>query len=380
MATIERLPGDALDEILWRVERWVARLTCGALRKRCARAHRNSARSALGSPERCRLALELGMPADWVWRGVLRNGNLRMVEWADSAGYALCKKSSESTAIAAAAGYLHTLGWLRSRGFASDERTTTAAARAGQLGALKWCVALGCAVDDDDAAVAAAQMGRVETLEWLWCLGRLTYGSLVRATAAAAGGGHLEMLRWALERGWPFDESACRAAASAGRLDILKWLRRVADCEWDAETIEVGIHMGHARLVKWAASRGCEPDEWACAAAAANGDLGLLRWLRTELGCAMDESTCAAAARGGFLHVLKWARAHGCAWDGATLCGARAGSHFGVLEWARAHGCPRNFLGCRRCTGWCTALNFIAVLAVYWTVIALPTWISGCGS
>ena len=40
-----------------------------------------------------------------------------------------------------------------------------------------------------------------------------------------AADGHLELLRWAHERGYGWDKSACDNAARGGHLEVLKWLR-----------------------------------------------------------------------------------------------------------------------------------------------------------
>ncbi len=52
-----------------------------------------------------------------------------------------------------------------------------------------------------------------------------------------------------------------------------------------------------------------------CRAAAENGHLGLLQWIRRQC-CPWDKWTCSLAAKNGHLEVLKWAREQGCPWDG----------------------------------------------------------------
>ena len=41
----------------------------------------------------------------------------------------------------------------------------------------------------------------------------------------AAGGGHLEVLKWGRENGCPWDKDTCACAAIGGHLEVLKWLR-----------------------------------------------------------------------------------------------------------------------------------------------------------
>jgi len=48
----------------------------------------------------------------------------------------------------------------------------------------------------------------------------------------AAGGGHLEMLKWLRSEGCPWDEYICNAAAYCGHLEMLEWLRSEGCPEW----------------------------------------------------------------------------------------------------------------------------------------------------
>ncbi len=41
--------------------------------------------------------------------------------------------------------------------------------------------------------------------------------------AEAAGGGHLEILKWARANGCEWDSETCESAARGGHLDVLKW-------------------------------------------------------------------------------------------------------------------------------------------------------------
>ena len=41
----------------------------------------------------------------------------------------------------------------------------------------------------------------------------------------AAGGGHLDVLKWARAHGAPWDESTCWRASKDGHLELLQWTR-----------------------------------------------------------------------------------------------------------------------------------------------------------
>ena len=85
--------------------------------------------------------------------------------------------------------------------------------------------------------------------------------------------------------------------------------------------------------------------EVTCTEAAADGDLGALKWLRAK-GAAWDEKTCSVAASGGHLEVIKWAREHDCPWDATTCKSAAHGGHLEVLTWARDNGCQWGSWAC----------------------------------
>ncbi|KAL6053844.1 Ankyrin repeat-containing domain [Balamuthia mandrillaris] len=71
-----------------------------------------------------------------------------------------------------------------------------------------------------------------------------------------------------------------------------------------------GCKGGHLEVLKWARERGCPWDTWTCIRAAEGGHLEVLQWAR-ERGCPWDSRTCAYAAGGGHLEVLKWAICNG---------------------------------------------------------------------
>jgi len=73
-------------------------------------------------------------------------------------------------------------------------------------------------------------------------------------TYAAAFGGHLDVLNWALEHGWPWDQTTCATAAEGGQQEVLKWARQ-HDCPWDQRTCEAAIQAG--TVLQWARDHGC---------------------------------------------------------------------------------------------------------------------------
>ena len=58
-------------------------------------------------------------------------------------------------------------------------------------------------------------------------------------------------------------------------------------------------------------------------------------------GCEWNEGACEAAAANGRLEALRWLRERGAPWEPATIARvARKGGHEEVLRWAAENGCP----------------------------------------
>jgi len=91
-----------------------------------------------------------------------------------------------------------------------------------------------------------------------------------------------------------YQRPTCHAAARNGHLDVLKWLRsRDPPCPWN---------------------------EWTCLRAAENGHLDVLKWLRSQdPPCPWDHMASHAAAGKGHLDVLKWLVDNGCPYYGQIL-------------------------------------------------------------
>jgi len=92
-------------------------------------------------------------------------------------------------------------------------------------------------------------------------------------------------------------------------------------------------------LEKLVDHRQCELTAGACSAAAKNGQLGALTWLRSR-GCPWDGDISYCAAKGGHLEVLQYAHEHICLWDSQSCRYAAMGGHLEVLRYAHEHGCP----------------------------------------
>ena len=98
-------------------------------------------------------------------------------------------------------------------------------------------------------------------------------------TCSRGGGRYPEVLQWARGR-CPWDERTSQAAAGEGHLEVLKWAHQ------DSAVGRTGVRARRREGI------------WRC-------------WWARENGCPLGADTCANAARRGDLEMLRWARQNG---------------------------------------------------------------------
>lgn len=76
----------------------------------------------------------------------------------------------------------------------------------------------------------------------------------------ASRSGHLDILKWAREKGCPWDHMTCRAAAEGGHSEVLQWARQNG-CPWDSSTTRAAAREGHLSLLQWARANDCPWDD-----------------------------------------------------------------------------------------------------------------------
>jgi hypothetical protein len=139
---------------------------------------------------------------------------------------------------------------------------------------------------------------------------------------------------------------ACAAAAENGQLGALVWLRS-RGCPWNYLMTCRAAYGGHLEVLRYAHEHGCPWGIATCYRAAEGGHLEVLRYAH-EHGCPWDSYTCWCAAEGGHLEVLRYAHEHGCPWDCEICERAADGGHLEVLRYAHEHGCPWDYDTCER--------------------------------
>ena len=239
-----------------------------------------------------------------------------------------------------------------------DASVCAAAAAGGHVGLLQWLQQHQCqrAALDVSVCKAAAEAGHLAVLRWLRPYVLLRKRGCLTIVAGNAAGvskiimvtaiqhGHLEIVQWLHGhmdgKGPPCLHYAdfCLAAAEYGQLDVLKWLGSQGRASGPA-FITAAARNGHVATLQWMRSEyGDRYDELVFNVALQHGQLAPLQWLRAlGLRPSGDEGWCClAAARAGHLDVLKWLRSQGHPWaKGVCLKIAEMQGHTAVAEWIR---------------------------------------------
>jgi len=164
----------------------------------------------------------------------------------------------------------------------------------------------------------------------------------------------------------------CEKVARTNKLELLKWAREEKKCEWDGRTINTAAYHGNREMVKYCIANECRIDEYACANAALNGHLEILKYLREEAKAPWDRHTANWATLTGHLHILEYLverkfdkyDAYACyyaavnghldclkylretakaPWDSEAVEGAHENNHLECLQYLLDNNCPLPF-------------------------------------
>jgi len=144
--------------------------------------------------------------------------------------------------------------------------------------------------------------------------------------------------------------------AAKGLLDMMKWLVKATKYESiDEWTCVAAAQEGQLEALKWLKEHGRDMNEWVCWTAARNGHLEVLKWARENgaswdlKSSAKDNIRCDASGRqpvplcsiaqSGHLDVLKFAIDCGGVFHPKTCEDAARGGYLDILKWARENGC-----------------------------------------
>ncbi|KAL6051405.1 Ankyrin repeat domain-containing protein [Balamuthia mandrillaris] len=269
-------------------------------------------------------------------------GHLTVLQWLRGVG---CCWDAWTCASAARGSHLAVLQWARAQGCPWNEDTCTQAAATGQLHVLQWARANGCNWNEDRVVEQAVCNGyislRVEVdqsaregrgrrsggARWRRDLEELTFCSGCgvmdeKICDTAARNGHWEVVKWAKNNGCPFNgQRVSFYAAKIGNLEMLQW------------SLALLVQSGE-RVYCWNQVKVC------CIAAAAEGHLEILKWLKENSKDKWDEELLFSnAAENGHLPVLQWLQRNGnLRWNERTFKEAILSGQLEVLKWADEEG------------------------------------------
>jgi hypothetical protein len=144
-------------------------------------------------------------------------------------------------------------------------------------------------VDVSKLKWAVWQCTSISTLEWVW--NNMPWGKK-------------------FEDGDVIDQAwFCSGVAQTNKLEFLKWAREVKKCEWDEWTIKAAAAIGNLEMLKYCFSNECPCDEEeSCKQAAVGGHLDCVRFLfdKVKPSRETEEKAAVQAACGGHLGIVKY--------------------------------------------------------------------------
>ncbi|KAG5181340.1 hypothetical protein JKP88DRAFT_196005 [Tribonema minus] len=188
------------------------------------------------------------------------SGNVELLRWLHAGG---CPWDDHASRMAAIEGHIEVLEWLRTAGAPMALNACDVAYDCDEDEAFEWAYEHGLPVAAK-TEIEMVERDDVSRLEWLRARGHAT----------------------------AWDERSCAAAAFAGDLTTLALLHttcRATGGGHDAEVCAAAAAGGHSDVLRWARGEGCAWDERVCAEARVNGHLDVLRWAVGE-GCPCGEA------------------------------------------------------------------------------------------
>ncbi|CAL6305957.1 unnamed protein product [Bathycoccus prasinos] len=126
---------------------------------------------------------------------------------------------------------------------------------------VKYCVAKKCPIYEYTCACAAGG-GHLEVLKYLHEEVKAPWDFLTATWAARNG--HLHILEYLVERKFDkYNERACERAAENGHFDCLKYLHETAKAPWDSEAVYYAHEKNHPECLQYLLDNNCPlPRDW----------------------------------------------------------------------------------------------------------------------
>lgn len=249
------------------------------------------------------------------------------VKWLVATGFPWCRFT---TSAAAKHGNLELIKWALRNGCEWCPKTTAKAAKHGHFELIKWCIGTHhsrttkkqiCEWSPDTTS-KAAQANRKDIIIWAlqngadWC-NNTAYN--------AARYGHLELLQWCLDEGWPSYVSVSDAMRSLSHEDI------VATCPKLMLLTEAAAMGGHLNIIQYCRRRGIPWSTHTTKWAATHTDVEIVKWCH-ENGCKWDYNTLEYIATDA-LNTAKWCIENGCPKHHKTISTLMFDHEIDAISW-----------------------------------------------
>ncbi len=260
--------------------------------------------------------------------------SVAVLAWMASKGYLKSRDYDCIIHEGARAGHQRVLAWCQFHTNISAAASAGAAA-GGQLELIRLLRIWGCPFDESVTALAAKH-GHSHIL--LWAIqNECPLAPNLGAIAVRAGRLYLalELNRHGVE----LNAKACEAAAARGSLHDLKALREHG-APWDDMTTMAAVKSGKLEILQYALKKGCPAHPLLCSKAAITGRLHILAWAHESAGLPIGQNTLAHAALGGHIDIMDWLFARGCGLSVGVFRIAATGSYIAALQWLHIRMCP----------------------------------------
>lgn len=158
--------------------------------------------------------------------------------------------------IAAENGWLDLLMWAQNNEYPHDCRTFLLASEHGHLSILKWSFDNGLQEEwVPRMSTIAAKNGHLEIVKLLFTISPHLCNEWTCSYAAMFG--HIEILKWLINNGCPYDEFTYKYAAQFGYLEILKWIREKEQAVWNRSICWNALESKNIEILKWLKGNGC---------------------------------------------------------------------------------------------------------------------------
>lgn len=183
------------------------------------------------------------------------SGNLELVKFLREKHYSLRYQAYEQAALG---GHIHILEWLKEQNYDKGCCSYMYAMRNGDIKILEWLKHNKHQFDTrSDLSIYAAEKSSSELLDWANNNG---FKWNERTISQAIYSNNLDIVKWLRDKERPWNSET---AAGTDNMKIMKWLRD-NECPWNDETCVTAIRNNNNDILKWIVNNGCPISAHVC--------------------------------------------------------------------------------------------------------------------